>query len=221
MEAAKQTEQSGWDIDVGEGELSGVSGYRHYLVVNPEQRSVSLFYCYGAGTPESVWHRRCTTIDLPVGVYADSVVECLRAHTDELDEIADLYEGTEWNGSNHVGHWSDTERRDQIAETIEHALSELPRRHDEKEWLWGDIREALRSAGKALTEGLTIEQWAQAEADEHEHEAILEPDALATVLIDAVKSDPERLSDCYGSLVVGAELLARLAGVELPGESDA
>jgi hypothetical protein len=86
---------------------AGDTQWRYGLYLDPEARRIGHWEMYGSGTPERVWHGRAVIADLPFGAVGESVEEIVRS--DELRDLVAalfaLYEGSEWNGSNHIGRW--------------------------------------------------------------------------------------------------------------------
>lgn len=61
-----------------------------------------------SGSPEPAWHGRWYGLGSPGTEYvAESLVEYLQGHEDELRRISAAYLGSEWDGSNHRGRWAD------------------------------------------------------------------------------------------------------------------
>ena len=112
------------DITINIGDYSGwVSGTRVSLYLDPEKRLVYSCGIVGSGTPEPAWNRR--HLDLGhVGkdVVSESLEEWLRGQEATLAALCDCYEGTEWDGHNHVGQWS--EEASELEEAFDCALAE-------------------------------------------------------------------------------------------------
>jgi hypothetical protein len=80
-----------------------------------------------------------------------------------------------------------------------------------------DIGSAVDSAGRALADGLTLAQWAQAETDGASCHAVVDPYDLREALLTAVRERPEWLLGKDGRTPIdGAALLAADAGVDIP-----
>ena len=220
-----------WSIDIESGRLSGPSGYHHYLVVQPERRRVYVFVCVGSGTPMDVWHRRATTLRLPLDVDGEQVASVLRSHTEELDKIAAAYLGERWDGRDSVGRWDEgADYRDAEAD-IERDLEELPTYWDAGDWIRPDsgytLRYSVREAAQALSEGRSLSEWAETVCADNADDALVDPEELEDAIKREVMDDPTLLidKDTPGTLVAGAELLAAEVGVDCPdpgadGEGD-
>lgn len=76
------------------------------------QARIKAFHRVGpSGTPEPAYHGRWRhLVDYGPQVVGESVLDALEAREDEWLELAAQYEGSQWDGGNHVGTWSDAER---------------------------------------------------------------------------------------------------------------
>ena len=75
---------------------------------NDETPKVITWSNVGAGCPEPAWHSRWLSLPSPSLDYcADSLLEILELQEDELVALAECYEGSHWDGNNHVGSWSE------------------------------------------------------------------------------------------------------------------
>lgn len=78
------------------------------LYLDPEDREVYTFCCIGSGEPEAAFnHRHISIGGLPGGFVPSTVENFLTLRIDDLNAIADAYEGTYWDGNNHVGRWTE------------------------------------------------------------------------------------------------------------------
>lgn len=119
--------------------------WRHHLYVDPESRRISFDRQFGDGTPMRVWHGRAVRLRLPRGAVGEEVSRVLQtdACQELLAELCDRYEGTEWDGSNHVGVWAgdaDGVERFGLEERIEELFADVPTYWDAGDWLspvWG------------------------------------------------------------------------------------
>lgn len=110
MTDATRTEIT-YDIDESHGAISGTQTYL-YLIPSAESRSgaieITLFRNIGPGSPEPAWHGRWYGLGSPGTEYvAESLIEYLQGHEDDLRRIDAAYLGSEWDGSNHRGRWED------------------------------------------------------------------------------------------------------------------
>lgn len=101
-----------YDIDDSHGATSGTQTAL-YLIPAAESGSgaieVCLFRNVGPGTPEPAWHGRWFYIGNPGTEYvAESLIEYLQGHEDDLRRINAAYLGSEWDGSNHRGRWEES-----------------------------------------------------------------------------------------------------------------
>lgn len=102
------------NIDENDETTGSVSGTQVslYLIPADETRGgvpeVVTFSNVGPGCPEPAWHGRWHCLgSLPVEFCADSLVEVLESQRDKLQQIADAYLGSEWDGHNHRGRWEE------------------------------------------------------------------------------------------------------------------
>jgi len=96
-----------WTFDIEEGSLSPSSyqwDVKANLIIDPDERTVTS-HLSNHGTPMNVWHHCDIAVRVPNMAHYKDVLEILEENTDKLDELASFYEGTSWNGSNHVGTW--------------------------------------------------------------------------------------------------------------------
>lgn len=124
------------------------SGIRHTLVFDPETVSVGKeTYVGHGGQLMSTYHGRAIEFAIPFDAVASEVVDTLRAHEDEFEELAGLYQGAEWDGNNMIGQWADRDREAELTQTIEQALAAVPCYWDAGEYLdpvVGEIRKRLQ-----------------------------------------------------------------------------
>lgn len=74
-------------------------GERACLVLDPEDRDVSVFRAFGAPAPGKVYCRRAVSIGLPSSADLEHVEEILRAHEAEIEAVFALYAGAgAWTG---------------------------------------------------------------------------------------------------------------------------
>lgn len=91
----------------------------------------------GSGTPMLAWNRR----HLGLGsVDAESLEKWILARADELVELSDAYQGSEWDGNNHVGRWgfpSDEDPSQHFSDELDRALQggEIGTYWDAGDWL--------------------------------------------------------------------------------------
>lgn len=86
------------------------------------------------GTPESAYHGRWLSLgSYGAEIVGQSVRDFLEAHADHLCALAGSYAGSDWDGHNRVGRWS--EDRDDLQAELGHIWSEA-RRLDEIKAYW-------------------------------------------------------------------------------------
>lgn len=145
-------------------------GWVYRLIVDPDSESVFVFCNVGAGTPESVWNDRAKSFLMP-DCRGKELAEWLEEHKEMIEGIVACYKGSEWNGNDHIGHWSDD--AEDVIGTFWAELEqlELPRRWSATDWLHGSRSELL----DALNEGQTLTDWVDTVIDEAD-EALLDRD---------------------------------------------
>lgn len=89
-------------------------GERASVILDPETRTASVYKSIGSGCPERVWHHRARMFGIDEALSLEDVENVLDSNADLIRELFDLYEGKEWNGQNHVGSWSNSERVEEI-----------------------------------------------------------------------------------------------------------
>lgn len=80
-----------------------------FLYLDPEDRSVYTFAAIGSsGTPAKAFHNLHLGIGgLPAGFVGATLEAWLQTQEPALEALCASYEGTSWDGSNHVGVWSE------------------------------------------------------------------------------------------------------------------
>lgn len=164
------------------------------IYLDPEAQKIYTFLDTG-GIPMSAYHRidrRILTVS-PSSI-PSSVHRAVASVADKLEFLVSLYGGSEWNGNNHVGQWS--EEAELLYDCIQEELasSEIASYWDAGDW-FSPIIPTLRAEWKA---GKTAEQiideqgcgdeidgmcdrdeaiaWLQSEIDKWEHEEEEEED---------------------------------------------
>lgn len=180
------------------------NNWRYGLYLDPEARRVSHWEFYGTGTPERVWHNRAVIADLPRGAVGEHVREVVDG--DEfrglVEALFELYQGSEWNGSNHVGRWSGNDeygsKTHELELMIEALFEHVPTYWDASDWFaggqWGesdanDIRVRMQR-------GETLEAIAEEfVADARNNDAYLD-DAEVLACIESLLEQHPVTCDC-------------------------
>ena len=111
------------------GHYNGLSGSQYSVIIDPEDRKVTDYCAIGAGVPMYVWHHRAVGFAVKNNIVIDELLQALQS--DEAQEIIagimDLYRGSSWDGSNHVGTWETDEHGEPTDEwhALEHQLEAL------------------------------------------------------------------------------------------------
>jgi hypothetical protein len=188
---------------------AGDTQWRYGLYLDPEARRIGHWEMYGSGTPERVWHGRAVIADLPFGAVGESVEEIVRS--DELRDLVAalfaLYEGSEWNGSNHIGRWQrdDDEYCDakhELTERIEKLFEHVATYWSASEWLsqvWSQSEaDSIRAR---MQDGETLEEIAEdMVSDARINDAHIGQRDMESTLEELLEQYPVRCScsDCGG-----------------------
>jgi hypothetical protein len=105
-------------------------GTKPVLYLDPEASppAVESFASIGNNSyPMAAHHCRLMSLgSYDQSIVAESLTKWLREHEEQILAIAAGYEGAEWNGSNHVGSWTDEAREasqqldDELAQDLAH-----------------------------------------------------------------------------------------------------
>lgn len=167
-----------YDIDNLHGSMGGTTTAL-YLIPSEESRSgdieICLWCCVGPGQPMYAYHGRWLYLGSPgTECVPESLIERLSQYEDKFREIDEAYQGTEWDGHNHIGKWDD------IAEDVNQLLDfeSVAMFWDAADWLgadWSRVEADLETCQ-------SIEQLAQDYAEEAQGDAVLDTDDLENVL---------------------------------------
>ena len=132
-------------------DYSVCSGFRTDIYLDPEEGKVYTFV--GSNSHPRSAHNNIDRHVLRVddGAIAESVYDAVKSIESNLNDLLDLYNGSEWNGSNHIGQWD--ESANDLHERIIESLTESP---IASYWLPGDWFEGVMNELKtSWTEGKT------------------------------------------------------------------
>jgi hypothetical protein len=155
------------------------------LWLDPEDRTVSVYRAIGSGVPSSVWHCRSRLVSIGADVELEGVEKILRSNEGLIAELFGLYAGTEWDGNNHVGGWSDQDRANDIVEAISDAIGAegaVRSYWDAGDWMSPakpDVMTALRAALRERADGdldAAIESVASDEVGAASDQALIDHD---------------------------------------------
>lgn len=156
-------------------------GWKAILVLDPEDRDVTVFTCIGSGTPMSVWHNRALGVAVNEAAAGESVRAILEDHRNQIDAIFATYQGTRWDGSAHVGQWSTDESNVPeyalLLEALELALESASAYWSAGDWLGGDWSGCKRELANAMAEA----------GDDEDRDAVL--DRVAAQWVEEGKSN--------------------------------
>jgi hypothetical protein len=122
----------------------------------------------GNSWPMRVHHGRAIMVGDLAGKSGESVEEILREHEDLIRAIDAAFQGTRWDGNNHVGVWDpvdEDETADEApTEQLREALEEAASYWEAQAWLDGDFATVVKDLYAALAEGKSVEEYAADEA---------------------------------------------------------
>lgn len=185
-----------FDIDVGGWPT--ISGSKATLYIDPEGPRVYTFgYVGNASWPMAAHHRIHISLgSVPLSTVPNSLKEWLEAHTDEIEALIAEYQGSEWNGSNHIGKWSD--ESDELHTALDQQLQEAFNQNeiqtywDASDWYAGDPQSVISAAIGAGS----IETAVENELDSAQmNGALLDPDDAEEALRTLLKEHAEDLEE--------------------------
>jgi len=155
------------------------SGARNTLYLIPAEENggtpcVCLSSDIGNGVPARAWHRRwLSLVNLPHDVVPESVMDAIEACRDEILHLDAAYQGTRWDGHNHVGVW-DYGDLDQIewdranVGPIETSILDAIRTYyDPNEYYIGSVdHEVERLFYESWRDGMTLDDLVEQEIKE-------------------------------------------------------
>lgn len=149
-------------------------GWQAVLILDPDDRDVTLHAGIGAGTPGNVWHNLALSLSINEAASGEALTEILESDEAQslLAAICDSYEGTRWDGHNTVGVWAKEENEDGefLAYTheahvarLEEMLSEAATFWSAGDWFAGagsncraDVRKAILASATEEAERLAL-----------------------------------------------------------------
>jgi len=148
----------------------------------------------GNSWPMRVHHGRAIMVGDLAGKSGESVEEILREHEDLIRAIDAAFQGTRWDGNNHVGVWKpvdEDETADEApTERVRAALAEAASYWDAQDWLGGAFADVVRGLYAALAEGQSVEEYAAAEVDEaRASDALIDSGDVVGILERALGDD--------------------------------
>lgn len=188
-----------YDIDNLHGSMSGTTTAL-YLIPSEESYSgdieICLWHCVGPGQPMYAYHGRWLYLGSPgTECVPEALIERLSHYEDKFRELDEAYQGTEWDGHNHIGKW------DNIAEDVSQLLDleGVAMFWDAADWLGAD----WSAVDSDLETCQSIEQLAQDYANEAQGdgEAVLDTDYLENVLRHRRDSLIEELESTVAELL--------------------
>lgn len=204
MNAAAETETKTLDIDVGGWPTCSGASVTLYLRPAAERDCgrplVYSFGHVGSGTPAMAFNNRELFLGtVGVETSAESLRDWLEGRADELIELSDAYEGTAWDGHNHVGHWGLTDdARLRFESALEQAFAwgEINTFWDAGDW-FDQVRDDVLDA--VLEKG--VDAFIESELEEAERNgALLRGDDVAEYIEDLLQHALEEIAevDPYG-----------------------
>ena len=160
------------------------------IYLDPEARQV---YTWGGaqgtvGCPDGVWHKRHADLGtFERDIDADSLQELLESYADDLAEICDLYEGTQWNGFSHIGAWAEgaSDAIDALRRSLADQIADLATYWDAGDWIYQDKKGAVEEALASDS----LKAWAEAEVARWSRDALLDAGELEEAMREILEED--------------------------------
>lgn len=130
-------------------------GWQAVLILDPDDRDVTLHAGIGAGTPGNVWHGLALSLSINTAASGEALTEILESDEAQalLAAICDSYEGTRWDGHNTVGVWAKDEDGEPLYATdiavLSDMLKEAANYWAAGDWFagaWHEVRAEVRAA---------------------------------------------------------------------------
>jgi hypothetical protein len=183
------------DLDTG----AATSGYTASLYLIPAEEhdgkipAVTVHRGYGnTGTPEPAWHHRWTRIyGYGPAVSGDSLLEALTDLSDELIELAETYQGSQWDGHNHVGSWEITDGPDELSIQSHPRWGEVATYWDAGDYLATDTHGVIQETLQYDTIAAAVDTMiADADAD-----VLLDETDLVEAITDLLREELAELAE--------------------------
>ncbi len=124
------------------------------IYLDPEQQALYTFTDTG-GIPMDAYHGiDLRIITIKPGAIAESVYDYLSSIEEDLESLLDEYEGSEWNGHNHIGKWKKDEDGMNTLDAIHSEYPQIAYYWDAGDWFSPVISDLRRS----WQEGKTAEE---------------------------------------------------------------
>ena len=158
-----------------------------YLVPGSETRDgnvhVLSWAAIGGGTPGEAWNHRWLCLGtISQNAPPAAVQSKLETQEDRLLEIAALYEGSEWDRGNWVGHWDDEDGH--LHHLVNQLDLEAEQYLDAVDWFADDLPDLTHRILTAAQRGDSLETVAQSLVTAWMGEAWLDLDDVRTHLED-------------------------------------
>lgn len=181
-------------IEIDVGGWPKCSGAKATLYLDPENRRVYTFgYVGNASWPVAAHNRIHTSIGaVPIETVPDSLETWIEANASAFEALIDEYEGSKWNGSNHIGQW--TEEAVEAAETLDLLLNEavnsneIAQYWDADDWFSSDPEGVISAA---IETGSISESVEREVSDAEFNGAHLDPEDAERALRALLKSRVE------------------------------
>lgn len=121
-----------WGLDEFNRGSDGSDGYA--LVIDPDNRKVWARGHVGGGRSFDEMYRRVLAPAVDKGIAGDQARQVVMARLSQLDEIASLYECSEFRNGNEFGLWSDLARAQELAQMLAERVNGVARLWSAEEW---------------------------------------------------------------------------------------
>lgn len=168
-------------IEIDVGGWPQCSGAKATLYLDPEDRRVYTFgYVGNASWPMAAHNRIHTAVgNVPTTTVPESLEEWIEANIEAFEALTDEYKGSKWDGSNHIGQW--TEKAVEVSEALDMLFTdalnndEIASYWDADEWFSGDPYSVI---GAAIADGSIKEAVERECNDAKSNGAHLDPTTL-------------------------------------------
>lgn len=169
------------------------TGWRHLLILDPEDGTIETSSMVGAGCPAHVWHNRAISWSIPACT-GEALNDWAEEHVEQFAALADCYEGAQWDGSNWRGSWTDEAER--LDQDIQDALgqAELACRWDAGDYMHPTKSDFIEQARKALAAGDSLEDVVESIVDDAAcDDVVVDSGDVHALLLEWLEEDDERL----------------------------
>jgi len=193
------------DIDIDDGPVTPDHdgrgrGWQAILILDPEAREVTVHAAIGGAVPAPLWHGRWLSVSLKAAASGEHLRDLLKGEEAMgiLNDIFDCYEGSRWDGHNHVGVWKcevhdETEHgtvktwpHHAMTEALQRMVEDVPCFWSAADWLepaWSECKREVQKIIEKTDEGpdrddaisVLVDEWI---TDASTNDALIDADDL-------------------------------------------